>query len=309
MRFHELNNELLISIAGHLQDEDLKHFALVCRKFAMVACSDVIWKERLYNQFGITYKLPTEQWRDMYNRKTEDPAHARICPHIGYVTPKILEPYAAKYQTILNWLDKNLNCATCRTNCADSGLCLYIWKNNVRHRCKDCAYSFHKAVEGHGILFRMNVLQMYCFDCKRLLGETRGDSSEAHYVDMLLETLTHDSEKGKESMRKREQCMKERLLYAEHADRASVVANGKYYFVERVWLISWFLRLCDGKIGVGPVANDELEDPNREGKLNPNSRPRGNFKGGFSIVSPLLWNYLVETYGLSGGTYTSGILQ
>jgi hypothetical protein len=35
--------------------------------------------------------------------------------------------------------------------------------------CKDCAYSYHKAVEGHGILIRMNVLQMYCFDCKRLV--------------------------------------------------------------------------------------------------------------------------------------------
>ncbi|KAL9546776.1 hypothetical protein PS6_007489 [Mucor atramentarius] len=289
MRFHELNNELLIAIAGHLPQDDLKTFSHVCHKFALVAHSDVVWKERLYNHYGITYKLPTENWKDMYARKSLDPQNSKMCPHIGHVTGKILEPYATKYQQVLNWLEKNLNCT-----------------GNTRNRCKDCAYSYHKAVEGHGILIRMNVLQMYCFDCKRLLGETRGDSSEAHYVNLLLKTLTHDSKKGQEAMARRSQCMEERQLYAEHADRASVVSDGKkYYFIERIWLISWFLRLCDGKIGTGPIANHELEDPEHEGKLNPASRPRGNFKGGFSIVTPFLWNYLVETYGLSGQAYTS----
>lgn len=138
------------------------------------------------------------------------------------------------------------------------------------------------------------------------MGESRGDPSESHYVDKLLEHLTHDSDKGREAMARRQQCMEERLLYAEHADRASVVNNGTYHFIERIWLISWFLRLCDGKIGSGPIANHELEDPERLGKLNPTSRPRGNFKGGFSIVTPFLWDYLVKTYGLQGNVYTSG---
>lgn len=134
MRFVDLNNELLTSIAGHLPNKDLYNFSLVCHKFALVAHSDFVWKEKLFNDFGITYKLPTEAWKDMYARKTEDPINSKMCPHIGYVNGKILEPYAVKYQQILNWLPKNLNCATCRTHCEDSGLCLYIWKNNVRHR-------------------------------------------------------------------------------------------------------------------------------------------------------------------------------
>ncbi|CAO3668596.1 unnamed protein product [Rhizopus stolonifer] len=151
----------------------------------------------------------------------------------------------------------------------------------------------------------MNVLQLYCFVCNRLLGENRGDASEAHYVDLLLETLTWDSDQGKEALRKRNQCMSERELYRKQADRYSVYMGEKYYFVDRMWLCSWFLRLCDGKIGEGPVDNEMLEDTEVPGRLNPNSRPRGSFKGGFSIVTPFLWEYLVTTYGLSGGIYTS----
>lgn len=134
MRLHDINNELLTCIAGHLPQKDLKTFSFVCHKFALIAHSDAVWKERLYNDYGITYKLPTEHWKDMYARKSQDPNHSRMCPHIGHVTPKILEPYAAKYQQVLNWLPKNLNCSVCYTKCQDSGLCLYVWKGNVRNR-------------------------------------------------------------------------------------------------------------------------------------------------------------------------------
>lgn len=137
----------------------------------------------------------------------------------------------------------------------------------------------------------------------------RGDKSEAHYVDLLLQTLTYDSVQGKQALQRRNQCMKERELYREQADRYSVYIGEKYYFVDRMWMCSWFLHLCDGKLGEGPVTNDGLEDPDVPGRLNPASRPRGSFKGGFSIVTPTLWEYLVNTYGLIGGIYTSGIIE
>lgn len=134
MRLADINNELLTSIAGFLPQEDLKAFSFVCHKFALIAHSDAVWKQRLYNDFRITYKLPDEDWKDMYARKTTDPGHSKMCPHIGHVTPKVLEPYAVKYQQVLNWLPKNLNCSTCGAACKDTGLCLYVWKGNVRTR-------------------------------------------------------------------------------------------------------------------------------------------------------------------------------
>ncbi|KAF7728901.1 hypothetical protein EC973_005296 [Apophysomyces ossiformis] len=136
------------------------------------------------------------------------------------------------------------------------------------------------------------------------LGETRGDPSEAYYVNMLLEMLTQNTERGRQAMREKNQCMHERLLYADETDRA-VVLKSRYYLVDRVWICSWFLRLCDGKIGVGPVTNMPLEA--EDGKVNPSARPRGAFSGGFSIVTPHLWHYLVETYGLAGKEFTSGV--
>ncbi|CAO3599493.1 unnamed protein product [Absidia cylindrospora] len=108
----------------------------------LVAHSDAVWKESLFNNYGVTYKLPDESWKEI------------------------------RYQQILNWLPKNLNCGTCGSNQAEQGLCLYIWQGNIRLRCRDCAYRFHTAApDRHGILFRTNVLQMFCFTCSRLLGE------------------------------------------------------------------------------------------------------------------------------------------
>ncbi|KAL0096490.1 hypothetical protein J3Q64DRAFT_1816955 [Phycomyces blakesleeanus] len=300
-----LNNELLTAIAGHLSIDDLKTFSIVCHKFAMIAHDDSVWREMLYNNFGITYKLPEETWKSMYARKHEDPTNNRMCPHVCRLTRPALEPYVRKYQQVLNWLPKNLNCTTCGQNQHHAGVCMYMWQGNTRLRCRDCAYKFHTTFnDRRGILFRLPRLQLFCFACSRQLGETRGDSSEAHFVHGILKTLTHDSEIGQESLRQKEQCLRERELYATDADRASVLeSDPHYYFVDRMWLTTWFLRTCDGDIGKGPIPNHTLAGP--DDKLNPDARPRGNFAGGISIVTPYLWKYLVDTYGLSGNVYTS----
>ncbi|KAI8097035.1 uncharacterized protein BX664DRAFT_364138 [Halteromyces radiatus] len=128
----DLNNELLTAVAGHLTLEELRTFSQVCHRFALVAHSDAVWKESLYNNYGVTYKLPEETWKDMYTKKTDDPHDNRICPHIGQVNAKVLEPYVKRYHQILHWLPKNLNCGTCGSNQAEQGLCLYIWQGNVR---------------------------------------------------------------------------------------------------------------------------------------------------------------------------------
>lgn len=130
----DLNNELLTAIAGHLSLKELKTFSQVCHRFALVAHSDAVWKESLFNNYGVSYKRPDESWKDMYAKKTEDPHDNRICPHVGHVTNKVLTPYVNRYQQILNWLPKNLNCGTCGSNQAEQGLCLYIWKGNIRLR-------------------------------------------------------------------------------------------------------------------------------------------------------------------------------
>ncbi|KAI8377708.1 uncharacterized protein BYT42DRAFT_533320 [Radiomyces spectabilis] len=301
-RLLDFNNELLTCIAGHLELEDLKNLSQVCHRLAVVCHSDAVWKEMLINKFGVGYKMAKESWKEMYTRKHDDPQHNRICPHLSDVNAKCLEPYIQRYHQVLNWLPKNLNCRTCGQNQQDAGLCLYIWQGNTRLRCRDCAYRYHASIPGrHGIMFRMNVLQMYCFTCSRLLGESRGDQSEAEYVDHLLEIITRDSELGRGAMERRKQCMDERQLYAHDCDRLSVLTSGQYFFVDRMWICSWFLRLCDGKVGVGPIDNTALADEN--GRLNPSARPRGAFSGGFSIVTPELWNYLVETYGLLGPAF------
>ncbi|KAI9276767.1 hypothetical protein BDA99DRAFT_494084 [Phascolomyces articulosus] len=309
MNILEFNNELLTAIAGHLTVEDLKTFSIVCHRFAIIAHDDATWREMLYNTFGVTYKLPKDTWKQQFERKCTDPKDNRICPHLGAVTRQSLEPYKAPYNNVINRKPPQHNCVICAQNHYDSGLCLYIYNGNNRIRCKDCAYKFHAMRPGrHGILLRIPVLQMYCFTCSRQLGESRGDESEEYYVDHLLENLTHDSELGRQQLVKRRQCMFERGLYLTEADRKSVLsATPCFYFVDRMWLWAWFLRLCDGKLAVEPITNKALED--EDGLLNRDARPKGGSTTAFSIVTPKLWNYLVQTYGLSGKAFQSNEIQ
>ncbi|KAI7866581.1 hypothetical protein BDF14DRAFT_812718 [Spinellus fusiger] len=127
-----LNNEVLTIIAGHLSVEELKTFSIVCHSFALIAHSDSVWREMLFNQFGITYKLPQDTWKAMYAKKHEDPSNNRMCPHICRINPTTLEPYIHKYQQVLHWLPKNLNCATCGQNQYQAGVCMYLWEGNTR---------------------------------------------------------------------------------------------------------------------------------------------------------------------------------
>ncbi|KAG2228239.1 hypothetical protein INT45_011031 [Circinella minor] len=301
----ELNNELLTCIAGHLSIDDLKTFSIVCHRFCIIAHDDATWREMLHNEFGVTYKLPDDTWKQQYERKCTDPKDNRICPHLGLVTRKSLEPYKGNYNNVINRAPPQHNCVICAQNHYESGLCLYICKGNNRIRCKDCSYKFHAMQKGrHGILLRIPVLQMYCFTCSRQLGETRGDESEEYYVDQLLENLTHDSDKGREQLTKRRQCLFERGLHITDSDRKSVLSSTPcFYFIDRMWLWAWFLRLCDGKLATEPITNKILED--EKGELNRDARPRGGSTVAFSIVTPRLWNYLVKTYGLVGKSYQS----
>ncbi|KAI8067608.1 hypothetical protein BC940DRAFT_301143 [Gongronella butleri] len=309
MNVHDLGNELLTTIAGYLPLAELAEFAVVCQRFHSIVQDDAVWREALDNRYGIRYKLPDETWKELFFKKEQDPHDNKLCPHLSRVDATVLAPYVKKYQAVLNWLPKNINCATCGTNEYERGACLYVWDGNVRLRCRDCSYRFHNAdASRHGILIRTNVLQLFCFDCSRLLGETRGDVTEAHYVNHLLEILTQDSELGREALRQKQQCMNERLMQRQDVDRLCILDN-KYYLVERVWLCTWFLRLCDGKIGEGPVNNKPLAISDDDSTLNPNARPKGNFVGGFGVVTPELWDYLVDTYGLEGEIYTSDDIQ
>lgn len=123
-------------------------------------------------------------------------------------------------------------------------------------------------------------------------------------MDNLLVTLTEGCEKGREQMKKRRRCLAERDMYYNEVDKRSVLRGEKYYFIDRLWMTKWFLSLCDGRIAEEKVTNQHLTD--EHGHFSHDARPNGSFTGGFSIVSPTLWEYLHNEYGVEGGTFTSG---
>ncbi|CAM0138212.1 hypothetical protein VKS41_001453 [Umbelopsis sp. WA50703] len=303
MLLPELSEELLINIIGFLNDEEMLPFGQTCRQFRQLSSNESVWKLMVLRQFGVSYKVQEESWKDMYERCKDDPRHNRICPHLSFISPRIVQRhYAHRYQAAIESKTK-LTCNACGKH-DESSLCFYMWPGRTRVYCKECCYRYHAAEKArHGILIRINMLQLYCFTCSRILGETRGDPSEAQYIDNLLETLTEGSEKGKLEMKKRRRCLAEREMYYNEVDKLCVLRADQYYFIDRLWMTKWFLSLCDGRIAEEKVTNQHLTSDG--GRFSHEARPNGSFSGGFSIVSPTLWHYLAEEYGIEGGTFTS----
>ncbi|CAO3660369.1 unnamed protein product [Umbelopsis ramanniana] len=307
MLLDELSEELLINVIGFLDDENNLSLSQTSKHFLNLCGNESAWKLMVLRQFGVSYKVPDETWKEMYERCKDDPRHNRICPHLSFITPKVVQRhYSARYQAAIE-SKTPLVCMACRKH-DESSLCFYMWPGRTRVYCKECCYRYHALEKArHGILVRINMLQLYCYTCSRILGETRGDPSESQYVDNLLETLTEGCEKGKQEMKKRRRCLAEREMYYNEVDKLTVLRAEKYYFIDRLWMTKWFLSLCDGRIAEEKVTNQHLTD--EDGRFSHIARPNGSFTGGFSIVSPSLWEYLSTAYGVIGGTFTSDDIQ
>ena len=48
--------------------------------------------------------------------------------------------------------------------------------------CKECCYRYHAAEKArHGILVRINMLQLYCYTCSRIVSVTLLSELAAHF--------------------------------------------------------------------------------------------------------------------------------
>ncbi|ORZ02902.1 hypothetical protein BCR43DRAFT_559731 [Syncephalastrum racemosum] len=300
----DLSFELLVILGGFLGDQDCEEFSKAYSPFKTVAQSDDLWRERLRIQFGVEYKAPTDTWKQQYLYKVDDPEHNKICPHVGCISSRDIEPYSVPFNNVINRLPEKHNCTTCAKNSYQASLTLYVYKGNLRIRCQECAYKFHKMrPKKHGILVRINTLQLFCFTCNRKLGDNRGHYSEMHYIDMLYRSLTKGTEKGRLAYERKQRVLNEWDMYMHDADRLEVVKDKDFYLVERPWMRRWFLGLCDGKLTEGPINNAHLADFEDETKLKVTAVPQGAISDEFSVVTPALWNYLVKAYGSVGPTF------
>lgn len=131
MLLPQLSEELLINIIGFLNDEDLQLFGQTSRQFRQLSSNESVWKLMVLRQFGVSYKVQEESWKDMYERCKDDPRHNRICPHLSFISPRIVQRhYAHRYQAAIETKTK-LTCNACRKH-DESSLCFYMWPGRTR---------------------------------------------------------------------------------------------------------------------------------------------------------------------------------
>lgn len=85
-----LSLEVLLFIAGHLDYLSLIRLAATSKRMSLVLKDDMMFKQMLFINYGVSYKAPDETWREQYEKKWSDTSGRRICPHLSSVTDDIL---------------------------------------------------------------------------------------------------------------------------------------------------------------------------------------------------------------------------
>lgn len=131
MLLDELSEELLINVIGFLDDENNLSLSQTSKHFLNLCGNESAWKLMVLRQFGVSYKVPDETWKEMYDRCKDDPRHNRICPHLSFITPKVVQRhYSARYQAAIE-SKTPLVCMACRKH-DESSLCFYMWPGRTR---------------------------------------------------------------------------------------------------------------------------------------------------------------------------------
>jgi hypothetical protein len=88
--FDSLSLEVLLFIASYLDYLSLIRLAATSKRLSLVLKDDMLFKEMLFLDYGVSYKSPDETWREQYVNKWSDISGRRICPHLSSVTDDIL---------------------------------------------------------------------------------------------------------------------------------------------------------------------------------------------------------------------------
>ncbi|KAH8552339.1 hypothetical protein BGW37DRAFT_414524, partial [Umbelopsis sp. PMI_123] len=85
-----LSLEILLFIAKHLDYLSLVRLSATSKRLSSLIQDDMLFKELLLHDYGVSYKAPDESWRQQYENKWSDTSGRRICPHLSSVTDDIL---------------------------------------------------------------------------------------------------------------------------------------------------------------------------------------------------------------------------
>jgi len=109
-QLESLSLEILLFIARQLDYLSLVRLAATSKRLSCLTEDDMLFKELLFLDYGVSYKAPDETWRKQYENKWSDTSGRRICPNLSNVTDDIL---LEKAETFKAAQENKVVCSRC----------------------------------------------------------------------------------------------------------------------------------------------------------------------------------------------------
>ncbi|KAI8576647.1 hypothetical protein K450DRAFT_201864 [Umbelopsis ramanniana AG] len=305
-QLESLSLEVLLFIARQLDYLSLVRLAATSKRLSCLTEDDMLFKELLFLDYGVSYKAPDETWRKQYENKWSDTSGRRICPHLSNVTDDIL---LEKAETFKAAQENKVYCSRCSMS-QFPNLFLIMEKVENDVVCRRCLKEYiderQAQKSNHGVYLDMNTLKLRCFLCsmrRTSLGDFGSDRSEQYKCEEILEVVLAGTERGKERVdlilkRKREKAM----YVGQQEELASAdFKNLAYNLIDAHWMGSFHLFIYGEYPSPGRITNRSLTK--RNGSVIPGLKLYGEDA---ALVTRTFWNYLAEEYGVEGKSITEG---
>ncbi|CAM0141206.1 unnamed protein product [Umbelopsis sp. WA50703] len=308
-QLESLSQEVLLMVARQLDYLSLIRLGAASRRFHTVLNDDMLFKELLVLDYGVSYKSPDETWKEQYQQKWSDTSGRRICPHLSSVTDDIL---LEKAETFKSAQESSASCSKCSMS-QFPNLMLVMEEMEKDVLCRHCLsdYINERKAQGSnlGIYLDMSTLRLRCFLCRMRrtpLGGFGSDRSEQYKCELILEVLIAGTDAGKEKVDLILKRKKEREMYVGQQDELANTPfkQVKCNLVDAQWMGRFHLFIYGGYPSPGRITNRTLI--RRNGNVIPDLKLYGE---DVALVTETFWNHLAQEYGVDGRAVTEDDLQ
>jgi hypothetical protein len=279
-----LPEDIMVLILAFLPMDEMRNMGFVCKGFHKVLDSERIWSHLCEETFGLTYKLPTETWKNTYKQLSTHKVNC--CPHLRWLDTKYLPRV---FEKLTKHLAKQ-NSLLCYGSPEDEAKCHFSTKNLWMCVTPGCFYVGCGRRDGkhmlthikntkHTLTLKLTSLELYCYSCRQWVGgEDKHEMEHLRYLE-IREVLSRNTDVTYN------QSIVERRVKERELPRL-VQAMRYWVALSHEWEQKWERFIIGDDDGFcEKIDNSEITDSYIQRR------------GSYLMVSLLAWRYYVKQYG------------